>query len=412
MIDVETIRREEFPITRRGIYLDNATLGPPPARHVRAVTALLQRMSAEGLDDLFAISDEGVDVVRAKAAALLHADPSHVFFVRSTSHGVAVVAERLTWREGDEVVLYELDHPAGVFPWLNLADRGVKVIFIKDRGRFGFDADDVREMLSPRTRAVCVSLVNFAHGTRADVQEIAEMCRTRGIWFVVDAVQALGALTVDASRLGADVVVAHGYKFLLSGFGLGIACCSDRALAELKVCRIGWNSVENPFNVDRILAFDMRFPPSAKRFEPSFQPLPQVFGLGATLDLFHEVGTGAIEKHVLSLAGADHLDRGAQRRRAGANPARLAGKQDDVRGARVARAPVAALLQHRGRDRSPAELSLMAEIEEELGRRLEELGLRTSPEELRELASAYPALVAWMRMTEELAREEEEELPE
>jgi selenocysteine lyase/cysteine desulfurase len=303
VIDVETIRREEFPITRRGIYLDNATLGPPPARHVRAVTEFLERMSTEGLDDLFAISEEGVDAVRAKAAALLNADPSHVFFVRSTSHGVAAVAEGLTWRDGDEVVLYELDHPAGVFPWLNLADRGVMVRFIKDRGRFGFDADDVHEVLTPRTRAVCVSLVNFAHGSRADVEEIAKLCRARGIWVVVDAVQALGALRVDASALGADLVVAHGYKFLLSGFGLGIACCSERALAELKVRQVGWNSVENPFDVDRILAFDMRFPPSAKRFEPSFQPLPQVFGLGATLDLFQEIGPDAIEKRVLSLAG-------------------------------------------------------------------------------------------------------------
>ena len=303
MIDVEAIRREEFPITRRGVYLDNATFGPPPARHVRAVTAFLERMSAEGLDDLFAISDEGVDAVRAKAAALLNAHPSNVFFVRSTSHGVGVVAEGLSWREGDEVILYELDHPAGVFPWLNLADRGVKVRFIKDRGRFGFDSDDVREMLSPRTRVVCVSLVNFAHGTRADVEGIAGICSERGVWFVVDAVQALGALTVDASRLGADVVVAHGYKFMLSGFGLGIASCSDRALAELRVSQIGWKSIENPFDLDRMLAFDMRFPPSAKRFEPSFQPLPQVFGLGATLDLLHEAGVDAIEKRVRSLAG-------------------------------------------------------------------------------------------------------------
>ena len=49
---------------------------------------------------------------------------------------------------------------------------------------------------------------------------------------------------------------------------------------------------------------------------------------------------------------------------------------------------------------------------DEIGRQLEELDVRTSPEELQELASAYPALVAWMRMAEELARDEEEELPE
>ena len=303
VIDIERIRREEFPITRRGIYLDHATLGPPPTRHVRAATRFLERMSTEGLADLFAISDEGVDKVRAQAAAMLGTEPSHVFFVRSTSHGISLVAEGLTWRAGDEVILYELDHPAGVFPWLNLADRGVKVRFIKDRGRFGFDAGDVLDLIGPRTRVVCVSLVNFAHGTRAAVEDIAKICRSRDIWFVVDAVQALGALRVDASQLGADLLVAHGYKFLLSGFGIGFACCSDRALAELKVRQIGWKSVDDPFDLDRMLAFKLRFPAGAKRFEPSFQPLPQVFGLGATLELFEEVGAGAIESRVLRMAG-------------------------------------------------------------------------------------------------------------
>jgi cysteine desulfurase / selenocysteine lyase len=300
-VDIAALRRDEFPITRRGIYLDHATFGPPPTRHVRAVTSFLERMSAQGLADLFAISDDGVDGVRAKAASLLQASPANVFFVRSTSHGVGIVAEGLNWKDGDEVVLYELDHPAGVFPWMNLADRGVQVRFIKDRGRFEFDAQDVADALTPHTRVVCLSLVNFAHGTRAPVEDIADMCRSRDIWFVVDAVQALGAIGVDAPRLGADLVVAHGYKFLLSGFGIGIASCSDRALAELKVRQVGWKSVENPFDLERILAFDLRFAPGAKRFEPSFQPLPQVFGLGATLDLLHEAGIANIEARVLSL---------------------------------------------------------------------------------------------------------------
>ena len=301
MIDIARLRREEFPITRHAIYLDHATLGPPPTRHVRAVTSLLERMSADGLDDLFAISEEGVDGVRSKAAALLNANPANVFFVRSTSHGVATVAEGLDWKDGDEVVLYELDHPAGVFPWLNLAGRGVNVRFVKDRGRFAFDAADVAEALTPRTRVVCVSLVNFGHGSRAPVEEIADICRARDIWLVVDAVQALGAIRVDVAALGADLVVAHGYKFLLSGFGIGVAWCSDRALSELRVSQVGWNSVVNPFNVDRMLAFEMTFPASAKRFEPSFQPLPQVFGLGATLDLFAE--PDALEARTLSLTG-------------------------------------------------------------------------------------------------------------
>ena len=315
MIDVARLRREEFPITQRGVYLDHATFGPPPTRHVRAVSAFLERMSAEGLDDLFALSDEGVDGVRKKAALLLGCEPAHVTFVRSTSHGIGLVAEGLEWAPGDEVIVYELDHPAGVLPWTNLSDRGVRPRFIEDRGRFGFEAADVLELLGPRTRAVCVSLVNFGHGGRAPVEEIASICRSRDIWLVVDAVQALGALEVDAPSLGADIVVAHGYKFLLSGFGIGVCFCSDRALEELKVRQVGWKSVENPFDLERMRAFERSFHASAKRFEPSFQPLAQVFGMGATLDLLHEAGAAPIEARVMSLSQrlvSGLLERGYQ----------------------------------------------------------------------------------------------------
>lgn len=301
-MDIESVRRDEFPIVRHEIYFDNATLGPPPNRYVRAVAGFLQRMAEQGLADLFAVSEEGVDQVRDKAAALLGCDRSHVAFVRSTSHGVSLVAEGMRWRNGDEVVLYELDHPAGVLPWLNVIDQGVKIRFIEDRGRFCFDAGDVLDCIGPRTRVVCVSLVNFAHGARAPVEEIAAICRERDIWLVIDAVQALGALRVDTEKLGADVVVAHGYKFLLSGFGIGICYLSERALRELRVRQVGWKSVESPFDLDRILAFRLDLPPTAKRFEPSFQPLPQVFGLSATLDLLHEVGAEAVEARVLGLA--------------------------------------------------------------------------------------------------------------
>jgi cysteine desulfurase/selenocysteine lyase len=300
--ELDRLRQEEFPITRRQTYLDHATLGPPPARHVRAVSEFLARMSTEGLPDLFEIAEAGVDSVRLKAARLLGSEPDSVFFVRSTSQGVSLVAEGLDWRPGDEVVVYELDHPAGVLPWLNLGSRGVAVRFVRDRQRQGFEAEDVAAELGPRTRAVCLSLVNFGHGGRAQLEEVGALCRERGAWFVVDAVQGLGALRVDPEALAADVVVAHGYKFLLSGFGIGVCRCSERALRELRVSQIGWKSVRDPFDVERILQFRVEPAPGARRFEPSFAALPQVFGLGATLDLLLEVGPEAVEARVLGLA--------------------------------------------------------------------------------------------------------------
>ena len=135
MIDLEKIRRDEFPITRSGIYLDHATLGPLPNRHVNAVNELMGLMSTQGLRDLFRASAEGVDQVRNKAAALLGCDAKHICFVRNTGQGVGLVAQGLEWHAGDEVVLYELD------------------------------------LIGPRTRAVCLSLVKVAHGARAAVEK-------------------------------------------------------------------------------------------------------------------------------------------------------------------------------------------------------------------------------------------------
>ena len=158
-MNVEALRRAEFPITRGRIYFDHATFGPPPTRYVGAANDFLARMSAGGLPDLFALSQEGVDGVRAQAARLFNCGTDRVAFIRSTSQGVSLVAEGLRWREGDEVVVYEMDHPAGVVPWLNLHDRGVRVRIVPDRGRQAFDAGDVEALLGPRTRVVCLSLV-------------------------------------------------------------------------------------------------------------------------------------------------------------------------------------------------------------------------------------------------------------
>jgi len=66
----------------------------------------------------------------------------------------------------------------------------------------------VEALMTPRTRVVCLELVNFNNGFRAPIEEIARLCHQRGAWLVVDAVQAAGALRIDAPALGADLVAA------------------------------------------------------------------------------------------------------------------------------------------------------------------------------------------------------------
>jgi cysteine desulfurase/selenocysteine lyase len=284
-----------------------------PRAHVAAAAGFLRDMS-----ERMSPSDSAtlIETTRARAAQLLNCDAGAVALLASTSQGLNLVPAGLDWRTGDEVVLYEMDHPTDIYAWLNLADRGVKVRFVRDRG-WRYEAGDVERLIGPRTRAVCLSLVNYGHGFRAPIEDIGEICRSRGVWLVVDAIMALGALRVDAPAIGADIISAHGYKFLLSGFGVALCYCSERARSELRVTEVGYKAMDrameyarHPPNFADMAAGPLAFAGTARRFEAGTQALAVMAGMQATLDLMLSLGTETIEEHVLGLAG--HLANGVR----------------------------------------------------------------------------------------------------
>jgi cysteine desulfurase / selenocysteine lyase len=304
--ELADIRQREFPITDAWTYFDTATYGPHPRRYVQTMAAAASALSTAPLGTTGA----GIETVRDSAARLLHAPLDHVALLRSTGEGTNLVTSGLRWQPGDEVILYELDFPSLIAPWLALAERGVAVAIIADNGRHRFEMEDVERLISPRTRAISVSLVNNLTGFRAPVERLAELCRARGLWFTVDAVQALGSLDVDAPSLGADVVSAHGYKFLLSGFGYALAYVSDRAIQDLAVAHVSGSNIQSP---DGASLFDagVKLLPDARRFEPSMPNLPAMLAMGASLDLLLEAGPERIDAHNRALCArlADGLNR-------------------------------------------------------------------------------------------------------
>ena len=176
-------------------------------------------MSAGDIPDGYGLWGEMLEQARAQAAQFVNCSPDDVAFLKSTAEGLGVVALGLDWQPGDEVIAYNQAFPADVYPWMNLSGRGVELKLIADQGRHRHEVADVEALMTPRTRIVCLELVNFTNGFRAPIAEIARMCHERGAWLVVDATQAAGVLRIDMRELGCDVLVAHGYKFLMSGWG-------------------------------------------------------------------------------------------------------------------------------------------------------------------------------------------------
>lgn len=295
--------RAQFPVTLRQAYFDHASFGPPPTVCVEAATACLRALSEARVLAMSSLSV--VDEVRVVAARLFGCAPDEIAFTKSTAEAVGLVALGHDWRPGDEVVVYEEQFPAGVLPWLNLEHLGVRVRFVRDRGRHRYDACDVEELMGERTRAVCLELVNFANGFRAPIEEIARACRRRGVWLLVDATQAAGVLPIDVASLGCHLLAAHAYKFLASGFGVAPCYVDPELRSRLRVPEPGWKSRPDLSDVRSITDYERAtYAGEARRFEPSIPDVAAIAGLGASLGLFEGLGIGAIEARALDLAAS------------------------------------------------------------------------------------------------------------
>jgi len=298
------LRRAEFPVTREKVWFNTATYGPLPVSNVQAQHDLLDGMMHGAAPPGLGHWWEGAASVRAKVGQFIGCDPADVALLRSTGEGIALVSLGLDWEPGDEVIVYEQEFPSGVYPFLALEKQGVRVRFIEDRGRHRFTADDVAAVMSDRTRVVCVSLVNCYHGFRAPVEEISELCRARGAWLLVDAVQAVGILPVDIAAMGADLVSAHGYKSMCAGYGISFCYVSPALRERLEVAAPGWKNIEDAPFIDKQLSYNLRYADSARRYEPTVQNLAGMYGLGASVDLFSGTGMSLIADWVLELSRA------------------------------------------------------------------------------------------------------------
>lgn len=291
-----TAFREEMPITANWVFFDHAAVAPITRRAQQAMADWAADMSANG-DVHEPQWVQRVEAVRGLAAQLIGADPLDVAFVKNTSEGIGIVAEGFPWQAGDNVVTAAEEYPANIYPWMNLAARGVELRRVESRER-RLHLDDVRAALDNRTRVVSLSAVEFASGFRNDLDAIGTMCRERGAYFLVDAIQSLGVLPLDVRRTPIDFLAADGHKWMLGPEGAGIFYARSELVERLHPVGVGWNSVIRSRDFSRI---DFQLKPHAGRWESGTLNVAGITALGASLALLLEVGIPAIAERVLEL---------------------------------------------------------------------------------------------------------------
>lgn len=291
----ESLRRREFPVCEDKVFLAHAGVSPLPRRVAEAMTQYVAAAARDNQEN--AVSDEVIGETRALAARLIEAKAEEIAFVGSTSMGLAMVATGLPWERGDNVVCYRDDYPANVYPWMDLARRGVDVRFVEPKQFGNVTVEDVERVVDRRTRLVSLASVHFQSGWRLDVDRIGMFLRKQGILFCLDGIQSFGALRTSMQHV--DFAAADAHKWLLGPLGTAILYVRQEHYDRLHPPLVGWHSASGPHFIAQE---SLTFKRDARRYEPGSLNLAGIVGLRAALQLILECGIEAVEARVLALA--------------------------------------------------------------------------------------------------------------
>jgi selenocysteine lyase/cysteine desulfurase len=290
--------RSLFIALQNYTYLNSASVSPLPSTAVNAVIDQMMDVASHGSLN-YPQWLRHKESARSLLAGMMNVQPEQIAFTRNTSDGIATVANGLAWRQGDNIVSFENEFPANFYPWRRIRDEyGVELRMCPEReGRI--DLDEFCSLIDHNTKVVAISAVQYASGFKADLERIGRAAREVDALFVVDVIQALGAMAFDLPAQYVDVASGAGHKWLCAPEGCGFVYLSDRARERVKPTLVGWISVETPWDfVDK----EQPWRPNALAWESGTGTSSLFYGLEQSLKLLTDTGLDRIESFVNGLA--------------------------------------------------------------------------------------------------------------
>ena len=268
------------------VYLNSGSSGPPPDYVMETMREADGFASGpaylEGLG-LFASQAESNTRAREAAASLVGANPDDIALAQNTTHGMNLGASAIDWREGDEIVSATTEHPGCLAPLHNLSRRfGVKVSLLEPP----ITAEKVETALTPRTRLVALSHVDWTNGEVYPLAEICAAARERGALTLVDGAQSVGNIAVDVPATGADMYAFTGHKWVLGPEGMGALYV--RPGCDVPSTNVGFLSLPDPKAFDTHGGYDLRS--GGRRFEASTMSPVLAAGFAAAANAANERG--------------------------------------------------------------------------------------------------------------------------
>lgn len=274
-----------FPVIERHSWLNHAAISAWPTPVHQAIQSFVddnRQFGALHYEDWMETEQQ----LRNRLAAFINAPSSDdISLTKNTSEGLNIIAQGLCWKPADEIILPANEFPSNMLPWQRLTQLGVHVKNVEIRD-VADPTDALIRTITPKTRLVAISSVQFDTGVRLNLQKISEVCREFKALLSIDAIQHLGALPLDVQAIDPDFLVTGSHKWLMAPEGIGFLWSKAEIRHQMSVTLPGWRMYEDAFNFSRS---DWRPPNSGRRFETGTLPMFAVHGLNAAVELLIEL---------------------------------------------------------------------------------------------------------------------------
>ncbi len=295
MLNKSDIRKHFKYIENGIIYFNHASIGPIPDFTIDALNNYLIERSQKSIDNyekLLKINNE----TKILVARFINSSPDRIAFVDNVSNAMNLLAQGLKWERGDEIILFDIEFPANVYPFLNLQKKGVNVKILPSKNGM-IDLLEIERSITNKTKLLSISHVQFLSGYRCDLELIGKLCKENGIIFSVDAIQSFGVVNIDVQKMNVDFLASGIQKWFLGLEGLTFIFISKELQDKIDQQSVGWLSVKNPW---KILDYKLELDDTARRFENGTLNFSGLISFNSNIKFFSSIGINEIEKSVLN----------------------------------------------------------------------------------------------------------------
>lgn len=287
-----TVVREQFPLKREPIFLNNGTMGPSPYVVIDAVKSEMEDVERNARYG-------GWDTVRPKVAKFINAHDDEISLTHNVTEGIDVVACGLPLKRGDEVILTNHEHAGNAVPWLARARRDGIVVKVLSLGSTAAETlNRLNALITQRTRVIAVPHITCTIGQVLPAKEISKLGHDKGLWVFFDGAHTLGMMPLDVKAIDCDFFATCGHKWMMGPKGTGFLYVRKEMQEVLEpywagaLSDAGWDLQKGTLDYRK----------DAHKYDFGTQNAALYVGLGAAIDFLYHIGMENISSRNRALA--------------------------------------------------------------------------------------------------------------